>query len=67
MPLYEYKCSKCDKIIDKFYVSYKERKNKIECPDCGSLAIYKLSNTSFILKGNGWANTGYSKDCKSSK
>jgi len=62
MPLYEYKCVNCGKVFDKFYVSYKERKDELKCPNCNRPAKYNVSNTSFVLKGGGWESDGYSKN-----
>lgn len=61
MPIYEYKCEKCNKVFEELKSVSEDYKNTI-C-ECGNKA-YKIisSNTSFILKGKGWASEGYSKD-----
>jgi len=60
MPVYEYQCSKCKKILEEFQ-SIKNIKETINC-ECGYTAKRIISNTSFILAGKGWARDGYSKE-----
>lgn len=66
MPIYEYKCSKCEKEFEVFYTSQsavqREEKNE-KCPACGSTKKQKLvsKGTDFILKGSGWARDRYGK------
>ncbi len=57
MPIYEYKCEKCNrhheimqKITDKPFSI---------CPSCGGTMKKMISNTSFVLKGSGWYVTDY--------
>lgn len=57
MPIYEYECTKCNKIhevIQKF--SDDPLKN---CPDCGGEVRKLISPSTFILKGTGWYVTDY--------
>lgn len=59
MPIYEYECTKCNKIneiIQKF--SDEPLKN---CPICGGELRKLISQSSFILKGNGWYVTDYAR------
>lgn len=54
MPIYEYTCSKCDKLSDvlqKLNDPAPER-----CPACGAEGSLTrvVSRTSFVLKGGGW-------------
>lgn len=55
MPLYEYRCSTCDKITEQF-VSIKEAEEKITCGHCGAPAYRILSVANWSLRGNkdGW-------------
>jgi len=59
MPLYEYKCSKCDKIF--------EVRQKFSDPpvtmheECGGTVERMLSAPAFQLKGSGWYATDYAK------
>lgn len=60
MPLFEYKCEKCEKRFEKL-VKHDERDKAQDCPDCKAKNCKKMiSQTSFSLKGGGWASDGYS-------
>ena len=63
MPIYEYKCSKCEKIIELFIFN-KEKDEPPICEECKEEMVKILSSSSFVLKGNCWANDGYSKKGK---
>lgn len=57
MPVYEYKCTKCDK---QFEVTQKITDNPLtECTSCGGELKKLITNTSFVLKGGGWYITDY--------
>jgi putative FmdB family regulatory protein len=59
MPLYEYRCSKCDKkieVIRKF-----SDPPLTEHEDCGGTLDQLLSAPAFQLKGTGWYVTDYGK------
>jgi putative FmdB family regulatory protein len=59
MPLYEYKCLKCEKIhevMQKFSDPLMEA-----CPQCQGKVEKLLSLNSFSLKGTGWYTTDYKK------
>jgi putative FmdB family regulatory protein len=59
MPLYEYRCSKCDKtfeVIQKFADS-----PLTEHEGCGGAVERLLSAPAFQLKGTGWYVTDYGK------
>lgn len=58
MPTYEYSCPKCEKIEVEQKIT--EEPLKV-CPHCGEPVVRQISNTSFSLKGKGWAKDGYSK------
>ena len=57
MPLYEHRCSVCEKITEKL-ISIKEAEDTIECGYCGAPAHRVISLCSFRLEGNpdGWYN-----------
>jgi len=59
MPIYEYKCTVCGKIIERMQKVNEEP--PITCPFCGSSHTLKklVSQTSFELKGSGWYATDY--------
>lgn len=58
MPIYEYRCDKCDTVFEEWH---KHADNMLEepCPQCHSPAHRQISNTSFVLKGGGWYVTEY--------
>lgn len=59
MPIYEYKCVKCQRVIEvmqKF-----SDKALTRCPSCGGRVSRLISNCSFQLKGSGWYVTDYKK------
>jgi len=59
MPIYEYRCDKCRKIVEvmqKF-----TDKPLSRCPSCGGRVSRLISNCSFQLKGSGWYVTDYKK------
>ena len=63
MPLYEYRCSKCDKtfeVIQKF-----SDEPLTEHENCGGRVERLLSAPAFQLKGTGWYITDYAKGGKS--
>ena len=60
MPMYEYRCQKCEKDFEVL-VKFSESEKEQPCPDCKSEETKKkISQTSFSLKGGGWASDGYS-------
>jgi putative FmdB family regulatory protein len=59
MPTYEYVCKACEHRWDQEQ-RIKDKPVK-QCPSCGmAQAQRQISCTGFVLKGNGWANMGYS-------
>ena len=59
MPIYEYKCDKCQRVIEvmqKF-----SDKPLTRCPSCVGRVSRLISNCSFQLKGSGWYVTDYKK------
>lgn len=59
MPLYEYQCSNCSKVIEiiqKFSDS-----PLTECPHCKGPLAKMMSMSSFALKGSGWYTTDYKR------
>ncbi|MBL7714085.1 MAG: zinc ribbon domain-containing protein [Bdellovibrionales bacterium] len=64
MPLYEYRCEKCEKTIEamqKFSDAPLET-----CEFCGGKLHKLMSLNSFSLKGTGWYSTDYKKSTSSS-
>ena len=59
MPIYEYRCDKCQRIIEvmqKF-----SDKPLTRCPSCAGRVSRIISNCNFQLKGSGWYVTDYKK------
>lgn len=59
MPIYEYECVDCGKhceVIQKF-----NDEPLSKCPECGGSLHKLVSQSSFILKGNGWYITDYKR------
>lgn len=63
MPIYEYECSKCNKIFEELQ-SFSD-KDITKCPHCKGGKVKKLiSLSSFQLKGDGWYSTDYARKPK---
>ena len=59
MPLYEYACSRCEKVHE---VMQKFADAPLEaCPECSGPVTKLMSLSSFSLKGSGWYTTDYKK------
>ncbi len=58
-PIYTYACSNCGKQIEKIESFSAEPVQ--DCQECfGQKTLNRtLSNSSFVLNGNGWAKHGY--------
>ena len=58
MPTYNYRCKK-EECNHEFEVTHKMNDPSPPCPKCGTKDPQKLiSKSSFILKGEGWFNSG---------
>ncbi len=57
MPLYEYKCTVCQKHTEK--IQKFSDPEITACPHCGGLLERVLSAPAFSLKGGGWYADGY--------
>ncbi len=59
MPIYEYRCTECFAITEKIQKFSDEPLT--ECEKClNKFSLEKvISNTSFVLKGDGWYKDGY--------
>lgn len=57
MPVYEYKCTKCN---EQFEIMQKITDDPLtQCSSCGGELKKLITNTSFVLKGGGWYVTDY--------
>ena len=63
MPVYEYECIQCGKIIEKLQ---KVSNGKCEkyCPICSGKMKKIISKSTFHLKGTGWYATDYNNKQK---
>lgn len=59
MPIYEYKCLKCNNEFEAVQKFSDSPVNK--CPSCGGAVRKLISRSSFHLKGTGWYLTDYAK------
>lgn len=57
MPIYEYKCQKCDACFEKLIFAGDEQ--LVECSDCGSRQVEKLMSCASFM------DAGVSKACSS--
>jgi len=58
MAIYEFKCPKCYKVVEKMQ---RYGDSAPVCTTCVSKMIRQVSRTSFALKGGGWYKDSYSK------
>jgi len=58
MPIYEYECDNCEKVIEKWHSINDSSPDKC---DCGGNLTKIISRTTFHLKGSGWYVTDYCK------
>src|SRR5262245_14022547 len=64
MPIYEYQCSSCGRIVEviqKFDDAPLDR-----CEECSGEMQKIFSRTSFQLEGGGWYGSGYAKSASGS-
>ncbi|SVD32094.1 uncharacterized protein METZ01_LOCUS384948, partial [marine metagenome] len=53
MPIYEYLCTPCEKVVNLLFRSYEEaNKITIVCPSCGKRDLRRLMSASSISGGN---------------
>lgn len=58
MPIYEYRCKDCHQIFEEWTKQIGDDTPRV-CPVCNSPAERIMSNTSFVLNGDGWYVTDY--------
>jgi len=56
MPLYEYECQKCGKVIE-ILQSHTEAKKGIKCVECGSSEMRRKFSTFGVVMGSGKASS----------
>ncbi|MFQ5895399.1 MAG: FmdB family zinc ribbon protein [Nitrospinota bacterium] len=57
MPIYEYQCERCGQIFEVLQKFTHATARK--CDACGGKARRLISQTSFVLRGDGWHVTDY--------
>ncbi len=60
MPIYEYECTDCAKVIE--VIQKVNARAPGRCEKCSGKLKKKISRVSFQLKGGGWYSDGYSTD-----
>jgi putative FmdB family regulatory protein len=59
MPIYEYRCKSCGKVIEVIQ-QFRDRPLR-KCRTCSGRLEKLISRTAFHLKGGGWYAEGYNK------
>ena len=60
MPIYEFKCSKCNDIFEAIMPMKDKNKKGIQCIKCNGIAkVIDISKSTFHLKGGGWGEDNY--------
>jgi putative FmdB family regulatory protein len=65
MPIYEYRCTACDKVFE--YMQRMSDDPKTTCESCGGALERLISRSAFHLKGGGWYKDLYSSTKPESK
>ena len=57
MPIYTYRCNKCERIFEKLYLSFEQaERKKAKCPECKAAATRDYSNQRFYAPSNPYAS-----------
>lgn len=61
MPMYEWKCRKCEKVTDVIRPISEHDIPPEKCDTCGERTEMdkQIGSTNFILQGGGWFRDGY--------
>jgi putative FmdB family regulatory protein len=65
MPVYEYRCQKCQKVFE--YQQRMADAAKTECEECHGALERLISRSSFSFKGGGWYKDLYSSSAPSTE
>ena len=57
MPIHEYKCRKCEAVVERIEGIHDKPMRK--CHSCGGRVDQMISSSAFVLKGTGWYATDY--------
>lgn len=64
MPIYEFKCQKCETFFELLIMNTENKDEEIKCPACGAQSFERImSSTNFSMKGsigNGMSSKGVS-------
>ena len=56
MPIYTYRCNKCQMVFEKIYLSFEQGPlTKAKCPECHAAATRDFSNQRFYAPSNPYA------------
>ena len=62
MPIYEYRCRKCESVLER--IQGMNDRPVLKCPSCGGKMERMMSPGAFVLKGSGWYATDYANKGK---
>lgn len=65
--IYEYECQECNRVFERWSCKARDMRWTELCPDCSGVGHRIISQTSFVLKGEGWYRDGYQKGKQNSK
>jgi len=57
MPIHEYKCRRCEAVVERIE-GMRDRQMR-KCPSCGGKVDQMISSSAFVLKGTGWYASDY--------
>ena len=57
MPIHEYRCRKCEAVVERIEGMHDKPMKK--CPSCDGKVDQMISSSAFVLKGTGWYATDY--------
>ena len=65
MPIFEFRCNKCNHVFEEFVFSSNVDTSQLECPQCGENNVQKLMSA-FSSSFGSSAGSGSSASCGSS-
>lgn len=53
MPIYEFKCQKCEEFFEILVMNKEDEEKELKCPACGAQSFERImSSTNFSMKGS---------------
>ena len=52
MPIYEYRCEKCQHVFEK--LTFKGDEEEIQCPECGKTEVARVLSATSFMSGSGF-------------